>query len=818
MDTDGRGSDGTMQGEDAGICVHQRSSAVASDDAIDTSFVDGAVERAGTTPESAIPVLQAIQEHYGYLPEAALRRVCELSEITPARLAGVASFYSEFRHKPVGRHLVRVCHGTACHVKGAGGVSEAFARRLGIPEGDDTDADRAFTIQKVACLGCCSLAVAVQVDDVIYGHVTPERVPKVLRDVLELERRAGERGRAAASAPPAGAGEVRICVDSCCAARGSRKVYEAIERSIDETGAAARLKRVSCVVVCNETPLVEVAEAADAGGTVARYAGVEPQDARAIVLRHFRPAGAVARVRSAVSVLVEKLLTDAAWEPVTRYSVNMREPRITSFLGPQKHIAMEHYGLADPADIDEYISLGGFGALERAVTKSSSQGGEELIDIIDRSGLRGRGGAGFPTAIKWRAVRDAAGDEKYIVANGDEGDPGAFMDRMLLESFPYRVIEGMAIASYAVGAREGRLYIRSEYPFAVKRMTDAIARATERGYLGPDVMGSGHALELVIMRGAGAFVCGEETALLESLEGRRGSPRIRPPYPAEKGFRGKPTLVNNVETYSVIPWIVREGASGFAELGTEKSKGTKVFALAGKTVRGGLIEVPMGITIREIVSGVGGGIAGGRKLKAVLVGGPSGGCIPERLADTRVDYEALNQLGAMMGSGGFVVLDDSDCVVDIARYFLEFTQDQSCGKCTFCRVGTRRMLEVLERIAGGEGKPKDLDELERLASFIREGSLCGLGKTAPNPVLTTLKYFREEYEAHIEGHCPAGRCVKLVRYVVTDKCIGCTKCAQNCPADAIAMRPYEQHEVDDEKCTRCGICRQICPSDAIVVE
>jgi NADH-quinone oxidoreductase subunit F len=352
----------------------------------------------------------------------------------------------------------------------------------------------------------------------------------------------------------------------------------------------------------------------------------------------------------------------------------------------------------------------------------------------------------------------------------------------------------------------------------VKRMTDAIARAEGRGYLGPGVAGTGHALELKIMRGAGAFVCGEETALLESLEGRRGSPRIRPPYPAEKGFRGKPTLVNNVETYSVIPWIVREGAAGFADLGTEKSKGTKVFALAGKTVRGGLIEVPMGITIREIVEGVGGGIAEGGKLKAVLVGGPSGGCIPERLADTPVDYEALTGLGAMMGSGGFVVLDDSDCVVDIARYFLEFTQDQSCGKCTFCRVGTRRMLEVLERIAGGEGTRKDLDELERLASLIREGSLCGLGRTAPNPVLTTLKYFREEYEAHISGRCPAGRCVKLVRYVVTEKCIGCTKCAQNCPADAIAMRPYERHEVDDEKCTRCGICRQICPSDAIMVE
>ena len=781
-------------------------------DDTDTAFVDLAVERVGATPESAIPILQAIQEHYGYLPQAALARVCETTEITPARLAGVASFYSEFRHKPAGRHLVRVCHGTACHVKGASGVSDAFARYLGVPEGDDTDPARAFTVEKVACLGCCSLAVAVQIDDVIYGHVTPERVPKVVRDVLELERRAGERGRAATPEPPEGGAEVRVCVDSCCAARGSRKVYDAVDRAIDETGAPVSLKRVSCVVVCSETPLVEVA---DAAGAVHRYAQVEPQDARAIILRHFRPRGSLARARSAVSVLLEKALTDAAWEPVTRYSVTMREPRITSFLGPQKHIAMEHYGLTDPEDIDDYVGLGGFASLERAVKEHTP---EELVDIVERSGLRGRGGAGFPSALKWRAVRDAPGDEKYIVANGDEGDPGAFMDRMLLESFPFRVIEGMAIAARAVGAREGRLYVRSEYPFAVKRMTDAIARAEARGYLGEDVLGTGHALTLRIMRGAGAFVCGEETALLESLEGRRGSPRIRPPYPAEKGFRGKPTLVNNVETYSVIPWIVREGAEAFAALGTEKSRGTKVFALAGKTVRGGLIEVPMGITIREIVEGVGGGIAGGRELKAVLVGGPSGGCIPARLADTRVDYEALNELGAMMGSGGFVVLDDSDCVVDIARYFLEFTQDQSCGKCTFCRVGTRRMLEVLNRISEGDGKAGDLDELERLASFIREGSLCGLGKSAPNPVLTTLKYFREEYEAHIAGRCPAGQCVKLVRYVVTEKCIGCTKCAQNCPADAIAMRPYERHEVDDEKCTRCGICKQVCPSCAIIVE
>jgi len=442
----------------------------------------------------------------------------------------------------------------------------------------------------------------------------------------------------------------------------------------------------------------------------------------------------------------------------------------------------------------------------------------QVVDEIHSSGLRGRGGAGFPAADKWETVRNTESDIKYIICNGDEGDPGAFMDRMLMESFPYRILEGLAIAAYAVGASKGWFYIRAEYPLAVERIRHAIAECEKRNLLGNNILESTFSLHLQILQGAGAFVCGEETALVASLEGNRGNPRLRPPYPAERGLHGKPTLVSNVETWSTIPWILRNGASAFAQLGTAKSKGTKVFALAGKVKRGGLIEVPMGVTVRQIVEDIGGGIKDNRPFKAVQIGGPSGGCIPASLADTPVDFEAITKVGAIMGSGGLVVLDETDCMVDIARYFLTFTQDQSCGKCTYCRVGTRRMLDILDRLCEGQGKADDLDTLEQLAHVVRKSSLCGLGRTAPNPVLTTLRYFRDEYEAHLAGHCPAGKCKAIITYRITDDCIGCTLCAQHCPAEAIALKPYEQHEIDDTKCTRCDICRMHCPEDAICVE
>jgi len=775
-------------------------------------FVDATVARLGRGSDAVIPILQAIQARFRYLPQEALQHVCQTTEITPAAVAGVASFYTRFRRRPLGRHVVHVCHGTACHVKGAGLVDDALRRRLGIPDGDDTDARREFTVEKVACLGCCTLAPVVQIDGVTYGRLTAAMAPEVIDDFLrneELRKATPERPTLFDGRP---LGEIRIGLGSCCVAQGSGQVRDALDRVLAASGAAVSVKRVGCVGMCHQTPLVEVVPVA---GPPRLYAKVTPAQIPEVVLGHFRPRGLLRRIGYRAAGLLDRFLTGAAAvEDESCRAIDPGEGPVCDFLGAQLRLATESCGQIDPTDFDEYARHGGFTALAKCVQQGSP---ESLVDEIRRSGLRGRGGAGFPTGQKWDAVRRAAGSPKYLICNGDEGDPGAFMDRMILESFPYRVIEGMAIAALAVGAHEGFFYIRAEYPLAVQRVREALDQCERRGILGESVMGSRFPLRLSIAQGAGAFVCGEETALIASLEGRRGMPRLRPPFPATSGLHGKPTLINNVETYCLVPWIFRNGAAALAAIGTKHSKGTKVFALAGKVRRGGLIEVPMGLSLRRIVEQIGGGVAPGRRFKAVQVGGPSGGCIPAELADVPVDYEALTSVGAIMGSGGLVVLDDRDCMVDIARYFLEFTQDQSCGKCTFCRVGTRRMLDILNRLCAGEGKPEDLDTLETLARGVRDASLCALGGTAPNPVLSTLQYFRHEYEAHLDGRCPAGRCKTLVRYEITDRCIGCTLCAQHCPAEAIPMTPYQRHTIDHDKCTRCDTCREVCPCDAVEV-
>jgi len=811
------------------------------------TFVEGIIEKIGTGPEKVLPILQAIQTHFGYLPREALQRVCELTQITPASIAGVSTFYNQFRHQPAGRHTIRVCVGTACHVKGADRIYDAFRRHLDIPDNQDTDAKRMFTLERIACLGCCTLAPATQIGQVTYGHLTPEKVPGVISDFLSEEETKPRVKRRAKYIVRRGAdlGEIRLGLGSCCVARGSGKLRDALQQALDETGAQAAVKRVGCVGMCHQTPLLEVVPAFAGTGLPPRrrgsffYARVQPKDAKSILLRHFKTRGITRRISNAVSAAIDGILTDERQQPVDRYSIDMRDKPVADFLGRQKYIATEHRGHLDPTDIDGYLANDGFKALQRCLKE---MGPEDVIAQIERSGLRGRGGAGFATHLKWRAVARASSPwatarmvgsgtgfqpvghgqdgraTKYLICNGDEGDPGAFMDRMLMESYPYRIIEGMMIAAYSVGANKGYFYIRAEYPLALERISQAINVCQEGGYLGESIMGSGFSLRLEIVAGAGAFVCGEETALMASIQGGRGMPRLRPPYPAQSGLWGKPTLINNVETYAVVPWIIRNGAEAFAGIGTKSSKGTKVFALAGKIARGGLIEVPMGISIREIVEDIGGGIAGGLRLKAVQIGGPSGGCVPAELAHIPVDYETLKDVGAMMGSGGMVALDESDCMVDIARYFLAFTQDQSCGKCTFCRIGTRRMLDILERLCAGEGKKTDLEDLENLAQIVKKASLCGLGKTAPNPVLTTLKYFRDEYEAHLDKRCPAGKCKALIIYSVTDDCIGCTLCAQHCPAEAIQAKPYEKHEIDAEKCIRCGTCKSVCPSNAIKVE
>ena len=776
---------------------------------VDLGRVDEIIARTGRGREALIPILQGIQEAYGYLPQAALRRVCELTESRPADVAGVSTFYTQFRHQPVGRHMISVCHGTACHVKGSQNVHNAIRRHLDLSDDEETDAGKLFTIQKVACLGCCTLAPAVQIDEVTYGHLTQDKVPGMLADFLALQQRRGKSRKAVTQATAEGGGEIRIGLGSCCVSRGSGKLHTALTDALADLALPVRLKRVGCVGMCHQTPLLEIVTGQ---GQSFFYAQVEPEDAKAILLRHFRP-GLTRRVRAAVSAGLDRWLTDANSGAVTRYSIDVRDRPVADFLEKQKHIATEHCGQIDPTDLEEYRRRGGFESLRRCAEQMSPA---QVIEQVRRSGLRGRGGAGYSTGLKWQQVRQA-GQEPYIICNGDEGDPGAFMDRMLLESYPYRIIEGMAIAAYAVGATQGYLYIRAEYPLAVRRVREALGRCEQAGLLGEKILGSSLCLQLKIMQGAGAFVCGEESALIASIEGQRGMPRLRPPYPAQEGLWGRPTLVNNVETYACVPWVMQHGADAFAALGTAQSSGTKVFALAGRVARGGLIEVAMGVTLREIVEEIGGGIAGGGRFKAVQVGGPSGGCVPARLADTPVDYEALTSAGAIMGSGGLVVLDDSDCMVDMARYFLEFTQNQSCGKCTFCRVGTRRMLDILERLCTGQGQGGDLDELEQLAHQVQRGSLCGLGRTAPNPVLSTLQYFREEYEAHLAGCCPAGRCVGLIRYTINEQCIGCTLCAQQCPVGAIEAKPYEQHEIDQEKCTRCGTCKAVCPAEAVEV-
>ncbi|HUU43981.1 MAG TPA: NAD(P)H-dependent oxidoreductase subunit E [Planctomycetota bacterium] len=778
---------------------------------IDLRLVDAILAQLGTDESAAIPILQAVQKEFRYLPREALEHVCAHSDITPSRMAGISTFYGQFRHRPLGRHLIRVCIGTACHVKGAGVVHDAVMRHLNIPEGDDTDVDGLFTVEKVACLGCCTLAPVVQIDTVTYGHLTATTVPRMVSDFLELDRRESRRRHVAVPFSKDGLPEIRIGLGSCCISRGSGRVWETLEETLHDTGIRAVLKRVGCVGMCYQTPLLEIVYP---DGRSVLYARVHEDSVRDIILRHFRPEGLLRRIGTTVSRAVDRLFTEEKRPAVERHLITPRDPEVRVFLDKQRHLSTEFCGAIDPTDVDEYQRYGGFETLRRVVTQTTP---ETVIDEVTRSGLRGRGGAGYPTGLKWSRVRAQTAEKKYLVMNGDEGDPGAFMDRMLLESYPCRIIEGLAIAAFAVGASEGVLYIRAEYPLAVERVNEALRRCDEKGFLGEDILGSGFSLRLRVMEGAGAFVCGEETALLESIMGHRGMPRVRPPYPAVKGLWGLPTLVNNVETYALVPWIVKNGADAFAALGVGRSKGTKVFALAGKIANGGLIEVPMGITIGEIVEEIGGGIAGGKAFKAVQVGGPSGGCIPAALADTHVDFEALLEVGAMMGSGGFVVLDETDCMVDIARYFLAFTQDQSCGKCTFCRVGTRRMLDVLERLCSGKGRKGDIEELEHLAGMIKKGSLCGLGKTSPNPVLTTIRYFRDEYEAHIEGRCPAGRCPALIHYVISDKCIGCTLCSQGCPTGAIAFNPYLKHEIIDEKCVRCGNCHDVCPVDAVEV-
>ena len=587
---------------------------------------------------------------------------------------------------------------------------------------------------------------------------------------------------------------ILICTGTGCTASGAKDVLAKFDEELKakKLREEVSLVETGCHGFCEGGPLVIIYPE----GTF--YTRVKPEDVAEIVEEHILKGRIVSR-------LLFK-------EPLTAEKVPSYDE--IAFYKKQHRLVLRNCGHINPDSIEEYIRADGYEGLAKAILTMTP---EQVVEEMKKTGLRGRGGGGFPTGMKWMFCSKSPGPKKYVICNADEGDPGAFMDRSLLEGDPHAILEGMAICAYAIGADEGYIYCRAEYPLAIKRLKKAIAQAEEAGLLGEKILGTDFSFTLHIKEGAGAFVCGEETALMASIEGRRGMPRPRPPFPAVKGLWEKPSNINNVETFANVPYIFRVGAEEYAKLGTEKSKGTKVFALTGKINNTGLAEVPMGITMREIIFEIGGGIMGGKKFKAVQIGGPSGGCIPEKLLDTPIDYDSLIAAGAMMGSGGLVVMDEDTCMVDVAKFFLNFTQSESCGKCTPCREGTKRMLEMLTAITEGKGKDGDIEKLERLAKSIKAGALCALGQTAPNPILSTLRYFRDEYEAHIyDKKCPAGVCTALIGYKITDKCVGCGLCKKVCPVDAISGEPKGKHTIDPDKCIKCGACMEKCPFKAII--
>lgn len=588
---------------------------------------------------------------------------------------------------------------------------------------------------------------------------------------------------------------VLVCGGTGCTSGGSERIAAALDEELKAQGLEkeVRVIRTGCFGLCALGPVVVVYPEG------AFYSMVKAEDVPEIVSEHLLKGRIVKRL-----LYRESGAKDAA-----------RSLNETTFYKKQRRRVLRNCGVIDPENIEEYIAMDGYRALGRALTEMTP---EQVIDTVKRSGLRGRGGAGFPTGLKWEFARKNDADEKYVCCNADEGDPGAFMDRSVLEGDPHAVLEAMAIAGYAIGSSQGYIYVRAEYPIAVKRLEIAVRQAREYGLLGNGLFGTDFRFDIDLRLGSGAFVCGEETALMTSIEGKRGEPRPRPPFPAVKGLFGKPTILNNVETFANIPQIILNGADWFSSIGTEKSKGTKVFALGGKINHTGLVEIPMGTTLRQIVEDIGGGIPGGKRFKAAQTGGPSGGCIPASLIDTPIDYENLTAIGSMMGSGGLIVMDEDNCMVDMAKFFLEFTVDESCGKCTPCRVGTRRLYELLDKITSGRGEPEDLDRIEELAKYIKANALCGLGQTAPNPVLSMLRYFREEFVAHVsEKRCPAGVCRDLLTFSIDpEKCRGCTLCARECPAGAISGTVRQPHAIDAAKCIKCGLCLQKCRFGAVL--
>jgi NADH-quinone oxidoreductase subunit F len=732
-----------------------------------------------------------------------------MMEIPLVDVYGVATFYTSFSLEPKGRHIVTVCMGTACHVRNSTGILQEICRFLHVEAGGTTE-DMAFTVETVNCLGACAMGPIMVVDGRYYGEMNASKVVAILEKYMVDDRpavpakgaladiREFESYREAVAATRySGARSVSVCNGPGCLARGGREVAQVFRKTMRSAGLGSGVieRETGCHGFCEMGPVVLIRP------DDIFYSKVTPADVPEIVEETLINGRPVSRL------LYVDEDTGAACGNESQVPFYGRQLR--KVLGPNR--------LIDPYDIDDYIGIGGYSALASVL---GSMQPEEVIDEVERAGLRGRGGGGFPAADKWRAARRARSVDgvKYVLCNADEGDPGAFMDRCLLEGNPHSVLEGMLIGAYAIGATNGYVYVRNEYPLAVESITRAIEQARDKGLLGPDILGSGFNFEVGVSRGGGAFVCGESTALMASIEGRIGEPREKYVHTAVRGLYLRPTNLNNVETWANVPVVIREGAEKFSSVGTAGSKGTKIFSLVGKIRNTGLVEVPMGITLREIIYEIGGGIPGGKTFKAVQTGGPSGGCIPASLLDIPVDFDQLYDVGSMMGSGGMIVMDEDTCMVDIALYFLDFLGKESCGKCTPCREGIKHMYGIVEDIAGGRGTAEQLDLLEELAEVVKDTSLCGLGQTAANPVLSTIRYFRDEYLDHIERRvCPAGVCQELISYSIDpDACDGCMRCNVSCPAEAITGEKRTAHAIDVDKCRKCGICLEVCGRGAVI--
>lgn len=770
---------------------------------------------------SLVMILQDINAALGYLPPEALSLAAEKLGLPESRLYQTATFYRSFSLQPRGRHRIEICEGTACHIRGASLLMNQASARLGIEAGGTTP-DGEFTLESVHCVGACAMGPVALIDGVYHGNLTAAGLSREIKRCSA----AGERAPAPAAAEITAAREISIekidslqkfeqlrerlgleyplrqphllvCAGTGCIARGSLAVAAALQRELAAAGVELPvhidLKKVGCQGFCEKGPLVTLYP------ENILYTRVQPGDAPAIVRE----------------TVLEKKIIDRLLHREPGAAAGAVTYGDLPFFAGQQRTVLSHVGFIDPLDINEYISRGGYAPLLKAIHTMTPG---EVIGEVERSGLRGRGGGGFPTGKKWRTAAAVPSDIRYVICNGDEGDPGAFMDRSIMEGDPHAVIEGMIICAYAIGAAQGYIYVREEYPRALAHLQCAIDQARRAGLLGRNIGGAPFTFDISISRGSGAFVCGESTALMQSIEGRVGEPRPKYIRSAERGLHDKPTVLNNVETLINVPVIIGRGAAHFAATGTAGSRGTKVFAVVGKVKNTGLVEVPMGTTLRTIIYDLCGGILDDREFKAVQTGGPSGGCLPASKLDLPVDFDTLAAEGSMMGSGGMIVMDEGTCMVDVARYFTSFLAGESCGKCAACRLGLEALQGILERICRGRGEVEDLTRMERLLSLLENGSLCGLGKTAPNPVRSTLIHFKDEYLAHIvERRCPAGVCRELITFEINDLCTGCGLCAASCPQKAISGGKGEKHRIDPLLCSRCGICKTLCKYDAISI-